>query len=380
MTLLYKAWQLAWAMLIHNSSRLVFTVFGVATAFLLAAAQLGLLVGWTNTNTALITHANADIWLVAEQTPAWDFGTAIPRQLIYKARSVAQVRWTRGLFVAWNNWQRPDGRYVSVSLVGLDSDALGGPWQLLQGDMRVIHRPETIIADELYLPLLQLQRLGDSAQILGNRATLGAISQGIRTFTASPHIFTSIEQALRYDQRYRDDEITYVLVACEKGADIHAVQARLREHIKGVEVLTSREFAKRSASYWMLETGAGITVIITAILGLLVGAVITSQTLFATTQEHLSHYATLLAVGFERRTLANVVILQSLLIGVAGILVGGLLFIPAALASARTPIPLELTPLVLLALIIIFLITCLLASVLSLRSVFKLDAVVVFSQ
>lgn len=379
-TRLHKIWQLAWAMLIHNRLRLLFTVLGVATAFLLAAAQFGLLVGWTNTNTALITHAKADLWIVAKQTPSWDFGTAIPRQLIYRVRNIEQVAWSRGLIVVWSNWQRPDGRYVSISLVGLDQDEVGGPWHLQQGSLNAIHQPQTVLVDELYLPLLQVQNLGDTAQILGSRAVVGGISQGIRTFTASPHVFTSIEQAIRYDGRYRDDEVTYVLIRCRAGANVQAVQAVLREQIKEVEILTSDEFAMRSAGYWMLETGAGITVIITAILGLLVGAVITSQTLFATTQEHLQNYATLLAVGFERRVLSQVVIMQSLLIGFAGILVGGILFIPAAWVSARTPIPLELTPLVSIGLIMLFLVTCLLASILSLRSVFQLDPVVVFSQ
>ena len=61
----------------------------------------------------------------------------------------------------------------------------------------------------------------------------------------------------------------------------------------------TRQFAVRTMKYWMLETGLGITVVITAVLGLLVGAVVISQNLFALTQEHLPQYATLLALGFS---------------------------------------------------------------------------------
>ena len=202
----------------------------------------------------------------------------------------------------------------------------------------------------------------------------------MRTFTASPHVFTSIEQAIRYDKRYRDDEITYVLVRCVPGADVAAVQAEMRQRIPHVEVLTTWQFSVRTVSYWMLGTGAGITVVVTAVLGLAVGAVITSQTLFATTQENLPHYATLLALGFRRRTLTAVVLGQSLAVGLAGAALGSALFFPASWASARTPIPLETTPPVYAALVAVSLLTCVLASFISVRTIFNLDPVVVFRQ
>ena len=50
----------------------------------------------------------------------------------------------------------------------------------------------------------------------------------------------------------------------------------------------------------MLETGIGITVVLPAALGLGVGAVIMSQTLFAITNDHLANYAALAALGRRR--------------------------------------------------------------------------------
>ena len=145
-----------------------------------------------------------------------------------------------------------------------------------------------------------------------------------------------------------------------------------------MEVLTSNEFSVRSAKYWMLETGIGITVVITAVLGLGVGIVITSQTLFAITQDHLPNYATLLALGFRRSSLIAIVLVQGLTLGVCGVIAGSALFFPAALVSARTPIPLETTPLVYAGLVLVSLASCVAASVMSVRSIFKIDPVSVF--
>ncbi len=372
--------RLTLAIFLHRKTRLALTIMGVAVAFFLAAAQFGLLVGWIHTNIALLNHAGVDLWIIAEKAPAWDYGTAIPRQRIYQARSVPGVAWAEGLFMAWNTWQRPDGRRVNVELVGLDKSNVGGPWQLQAGTLDCVHRTQTVIVDELFQDDLGVAEMGGSFEMYGERVTVGGISRGVRTFTASPHIFTSIEQAIRYDKRYRDDEITYVLVRCVAGADVAAVQAEMRRRIPQVEVLTTREFAVRTAKYWMLGTGIGITVVITAVLGLAVGAVITSQTLFATTQENLPHYATLLALGFRRRTLTAVVLGQSVAVGLAGAVLGTAFFFPASWASARTPIPLETTPQVYAALVAVSLLTCVLASFISVRTIFNLDPVVVFRQ
>lgn len=372
--------HLAARMLLHNRPRLAFTVGGIAAAFFLAAAQWGLLVGWINTLTALIRHADADLWVMAEQTPAFDYGTAIPRQRIYQARNVPGVAWAEGLFMGWNVWQRPDGRRVNVELVGVDVSGQGGPWALEAGDLRNVRRHGVVIVDELFLAALGVRGLGDAVEMFGQRAEVGGVSRGVRTFTASPFVFTSLEQAIRYDRRYRDDEITYVLARCAPGADVRAVQREMRRQLPHVEVLTAREFAVRSSRYWMLETGIGITVVLTAALGLGVGAVIISQTLFAITNDHLVHYATLRALGFGRRSLITCILTQALGLGLAGVALGSALFFVAGHFTARTSIPLETTPLVFSSLVVVALGTSVIASWLALRTALRVDPVSVFSR
>lgn len=377
---LKDAWLLAGRMLTHNRPRLAFTVLGISAAFFLTAAQAGLLVGWINTVTALVRHSGADMWVMAQHTPAFDYGTAIPRQRIHQARNVPGVAWAEGLFMAWNIWQRPDGRRVNVELVGLDVSGRGGPWQMQEGDLAALRQPGIVIVDELFADLLGVDGLGSTAEMIGQRAEVGGLSRGVRTFTASPFVFASLEQAIRYDRRYRDDEITYVLVRCHKDADPEAVRTELRARLPHVEVLTTREFARRSAAYWMLGTGAGITVVLTALLGLVVGAIIMSQTLFAVTNDHLENYATLRALGFGRNQLVGCVLLQAVVLGAAGVVLGTGLFFAAAAASARTSIPLETTPAVMAGLALVALLTSVASSWLAVRSVLRLDPATVFAR
>lgn len=365
-------------MLFHNRLRFIMTIIGISIAFFLAAAQIGLLVGWINTNSAIIKHAGVDIWVMAKETRTLDYGTAIPRHRIQQVSSVEGVSWAEGMLVGWINWQHPEGKNITVEVIGLDTSNAGGPWKLLDGDIESIHLPETVIVDELSKNALGMSQIGDAAEMQGKRAVIGGFSQEVRTFTAAPFIFTSIKNALDYVPYYRDDEISYVLARVKPNANIFEVRNRIAQQVSDVEVLTTDEFAERSVKYWMLETGVGITVIITAALGLLVGAVIMSQTLFAITQDHIANYATLLALGFHQKTLRQIVLTQSLSLGGLGIIVGLVLFFLACNASARSPIPLETTPMVTTGLVAFSLLCCIASSWFSIRAIFKLDPVSVF--
>jgi putative ABC transport system permease protein len=365
-------------MLSHRPARLLITCAGLGVLFFLAAAQFGLLVGWCNTNSALIRNAGVDVWVMAERTPAFDYGTAIPRGRLYQVRTVEGVGWAEGLFMAWNVWQRKDGRRVNVELVGLDDSSVGGPWDMKVGSAEDVHLPDSVIVDELYLSLLQVQEPGDEAEMFGRRVVVRGVSRGVRTFTASPFIFTSIRSAIKYDKRYAPDEITYVMVRCAEGHSPTRLAAAIREAVPHVEVLTTDEFVVRTVKYWMLETGVGITVVLTAVLGVLVSVFVTSQTLFNVTQEHLGNYATLLALGFSRSQVVACVLFQSLLFGGCGVLIGSLLFWLASGVSARTPISLETTPAVYLGLVLASLLASMGSSVISLRAVFSIDPVTVF--
>ncbi len=354
------------------------TVIGIAIAFFLAAAQIGLLVGWVNTNSSIINHAGVDIWVMPKETRALDFGNPLPRHRIQQVSSVKGVNWAEGLLVTWVNWQHPQGKRITVELIGIDIGNAGAPWNMKYGSIDSVHLPDTVIVDELSSDALGVSYINDKAEMEEKRVIVGGISKGVRTFTASPFVFTSIKNALNYARLYRDDEISYVLARIDSDSNPIEVRDRIVTEVEDVEVLTTQEFAEISVKYWMLETGVGITVIITALLGLLVGAVIMSQTLFAITHDHIDNYATLLALGFHQKTLRQIVLTQSLILGGLGMILGSILFIVASNISARSPIPLETTSLVSFSLIAFSLLCCIAASWFSIRAVFKLDPVSVF--
>jgi putative ABC transport system permease protein len=71
--------------------------------------------------------------------------------------------------------------------------------------------------------------------------------------------------------------------------------------------------------HWLTKTKAGIALGYAAALGLLVGAVVTSQTLYAATIASLRELAVLRAMGIPRWRMAAMVLAQSFWVGVIGV-------------------------------------------------------------
>src|SRR6267378_2425998 len=64
--------KIACRMLLHKKARFAFTLLGLGTLFLLSTAQVGLMIGWINTITGVMAHADADIWIMAGKAVSWD--------------------------------------------------------------------------------------------------------------------------------------------------------------------------------------------------------------------------------------------------------------------------------------------------------------------
>lgn len=370
--------EIAAKILLDSKFRCIVTVFGISALFFLSAAQIGLLVGWCNTTSAILRHTDSDLWVMARETTTFDYGTPIPEHRAHQVQNVQGVRSTEQMHVGWTIWQCPDGRRVNVELVGLDDRCNGAPWNMATGDANNVLRPDAVIVDELFLNDLGVEKTGEQVEISGRRAVVRGISRDVRSFTAAPFVFTSIESARRFSPHYASDEITYVLVKCKPGHDLQVVRDRIRNQVPHVECLTKNEFMLRTVKFWMLETGAGLTVISTAVLGFVISTVVTSQTLYSITQDHLEHYATLLAVGFRRAKLVGVVLGQSAMLACLAAIISSCIYFSVSYQLSDSPVRMETTALIYAMILSVSVLGCMGGSIFSVRSVMQVDPAEVF--
>ena len=105
-------------------------------------------------------------------------------------------------------------------------------------------------------------------------------------------------------------------------ADAPAVVERLRAY-STMSAFVSPDFSRRSRLHWLTKTKAGVALGCAAFLGLLVGAVVTSQTLYAATAASQKEYAVLRALGVPRWRMAGTVLAQAAWVGLAGLGLAG---------------------------------------------------------
>ena len=143
------------------------------------------------------------------------------------------------------------------------------------------------------------------------------MTKGIRSFTTTPYVFTTLDRARAYTG-VSPNKATYFLVRVAPGTPVETVRGRLQASLTDVEVLTLAEFRDRSRSFWLFDTGAGAALFAGALLGIIVGTVIVAQTLYSSTKDHLSEFATLRAIGSSSTYIYKVIIWQAILSAVIG--------------------------------------------------------------
>ena len=369
---------LAWRNLTHERVRFVVMLVGIVFAVTLMAVQTGLLIGFIQTIALPIQATDAEIWVAGRGARSIDMAAMMPDRWRFQALSVPGVAAAGPYIHLYGRLKRPDGGTEMVLVVGFDlATKHAAPWNVVEGNVADLAVPDSIIVDRLYREKLGIERIGQVLEINGKRVRVVGFTDGIRTFTQTPHVFSDIKTA-RHLVDYGEDWLNYILVKVAPGADPAAVRARVAARMPETDVYLREEFARRSWMYWLIETGAGFSLLISSALGLLVGAVITAQTLYATTIDRLSEYATLRAMGAPNAYLYAIILLQAVIAAAIGCTLGlgiaGAIVWSARESSASLVMPFSLSA----GLIVATCAMCSCAAVISIRKVMVLDPASVF--
>lgn len=371
--------KLAWRVLAFDRVRFFVTIVGVVFSVVLVGIQFGLLLNFINTTSVLPAQSKADIIITAPGVRAADISTAQLEWRRYQALSVEGVEQASVTSVDFVQWKRPDGVHEAVVLVGNRANSVMGlPWQLESGSAADLLRiPDGVIIDRLYQNKLGGIRINDLVEINDVRARVVGFTSGIRTFTQAPYVFTSLEMARRVTG-LGNNHISYVMVKVRPGYTHAEVVRNIAERIPDTQVLTREQFSFESAYYWLFTTGAGVSLIMSALLGLCVGGVIVTQTLYTNTLEHLPEYAALRAIGGPLSYLRSIVLGQALIAAMIGYAIG-IAIVETIVwvsrdASAAPELPLWLASVMAVKTLVV----CLLAASVSIRKLRSIDPVTVF--
>ena len=364
--------------LMHDKVRLAVTLTGIVFAVVLIVVEMGLFLGFTVTTSSIIDKSNVDLWIVSKHTPYIEQGAAFSERKLYQVLGTPAVASAEKYIVRFAQWKTPNGGEQSVQVVGFNPySGLGGPWNVVQGNVNDLKTPDAVMVDELYAKKLGVTGIGETFEIDGRRARVVGFTRGIRAFTTTPYVFTSFKNAQGF-ARLQEDQTLFILVEATPGADLIALQKALESRLRDVDVLTTAKFSGMTRFYWMFTTGAGVAVLIAALLGLVVGVVVVAQTIYATTMDHIREYGTLKAMGAPNSYIYRVIITQA---GIAAVVGYGLAMVVSfcVVSASQTGGAAILLPLPMaVGIFFLTLLMCVTAAVVSINKVTSLDPAMVF--
>jgi putative ABC transport system permease protein len=372
--------RLASRNLFQDRPRFVGNIVGIAVSIVLVTVQLGLLLGFARMITTMVQHASADLWIVPQAANSFEDAGLIDEYQRYRALSISGVTEAVPIVTGFAQWRLPTGANTAVFIVGSGDGGAGlQPWNLIEGDLHALSVPNAVAVDRSYSDRLGTTSYGADVEIGGQRGRILAVTEGIRSFTTTPYLFTSLNRARSYTG-IPASKASFLLLRVSPAANVESVKARLRAKLSDVDVLTPDEFSQRSRSFWLFHTGAGAALLAGALLASLAGTVIVAQTLYASTKDHLDEFATLRAIGASGSYLRRVIALQAVISVVIGFLVALAISLGVAKMTANAALPVVMTSGLTVGLFALTVVMCVVSGFSSIIKVMRVDPVTVFAQ
>ena len=122
---------------------------------------------------------------------------------------------------------------------------------------------DTVIVDDFYRADLGVRAPGEQVEINNRRARVVGLTQGIRSFTTTPFVFTSFKNALNYTatSRRSNDVRTG---ACGIPASLLPRSRPVCGSVSESGCVHPRGVQRATRHYWLFTTGAGIALLVAA--------------------------------------------------------------------------------------------------------------------
>jgi putative ABC transport system permease protein len=352
---------------------------GIVFSVVLVMVQMGLYFGFSGMITTMIDHTSTDLWIVSSGTKYFEDLSLLTTGLRDRLLTIEGVSEVVPGVVGFSAWG-PLGAMTSVVVVGTDITAHGlSPWNVVEGTAQSLTTPGTVAIDRAYSNQLGVSGIGATAQIRGQPVTVGAVTEGVRSFAMTPYVFADLADARTYiglPQSFT----SHFLVRLMPDADIERTRQNILSKISGIQALTPDQFAEKSRSFWLFRTGAGAALVAGALLAVIVGTVIIAQTLYSSTKDHLYEFATLRAMGASDSYIYQVIICQALLNAIVGFTIAALIGSAIVHFTAKSALQVVISPSLIIELFVLTIVMCIVSAITAIFRVVRVDPAIVLTR
>lgn len=377
----WKRWQtlgvIGVRMMFFDRLKLAGTLFGVVFAVVLGNFQVGTFLALLFKNRMFVENVAVDVWVTPPGTRQFQGGTPLTDAQLNRARSTAGVGWAEPLVLQTAQLKLPNGGTEPVSLVGARAPRFaGGPWNLVAGTTDALLQPGAVIFEDSEREKFGGLNLGSVRELSGHHVQAVGFTWGLLPFAPA---YAFAEQSLvREILKLPQDKHTFLMVKAAPGVDPKELRARLQAQLPDALVMTREEYLAEILRYILTATQIGVSFGMSTFMGLLVGLITVALSMFSSVIDNMRQFGTVKAIGATTGDLARLLFVQAMVYGVVGSLIG-LGMMAAMVQGIRNA---QLTPIVpTISIGITFALmvgVCLLASVLALLRLRKLEPAMVF--
>jgi len=370
----------AFKMLIGNRASFLGGVFGVFLATLLISQQSAIFLGLVSRSYRMVTDISLpNIWVIDPSTQGEGAIRTMPVEYLDVVRSTQGIEWAVPINLMDIPIAMESGVFKMAQLYGLDDATLvGAPSVMVEGNVGDLHREDGVIIDYnsakgslartlpdgSVVPIT----IGDTFEINNHRAVVVGIAKINPGFFPQPIMFTSNSQFEKFTSVKR---IAFIAAKTREGADVNNVLNRINSFLK-FDGLTSDQFKRKIAEYF-LKTGILINFGLSVGLGLIIGFSITGQIFYILTLQNISYYALMKALGGNQKMILKMILLQAVLVGVIGYVLGTATTLLWGYAIKNTALAFLFPWQLLVFTAIVAFIICIFTAVLSIRNVLHAD-------
>jgi putative ABC transport system permease protein len=348
---MFRKIPLAWLQLTFQKARLLTAIAGITFAAVLMFMQFGFKEALFSTTTTIHRNIRGDLFLINTQSENLFASRQFSRRILYQMSNNANIASVSPIYIGLLPWKNPwTKKERAIFIMGLEPNSTVLGVKGVAENISKVNTEDIVLFDRLSRPefgdVVNALAKGERviSEINKRKVEVRGLFELGASFAADGNLITS---DLNFQRLFNRELglIDFGVLAVKEGADVQAVKAELENNLpKDVKILTKEEFIQFERAYWEGATAIGFIFNFGAILGLIVGVIITYQVLYTDVVNHLPEYATLKAMGYTNGYLTRLVLEESMILSLMG-------FLPAffvalglyALASSGAGLPISMT-------------------------------------
>jgi putative ABC transport system permease protein len=350
--MIFRKIPLAWLQLSFSKAKLLTAIAGIVFACVLMFMQFGFQEALFDSATLVHRKMSGDLFVISTQSENLIAMKPFTRRLLYQTKNNPDVLNVSPVYMGLAPWKNPEnGKERSIFIMGFETDKARLDLPGIAENLSKTSTENVVIFDKMSRPEFGIdsekvnrnERV--SAEVLKRRVDVKGLFELGASFAADGNFITGDLNFLRLFPGREAGEIDLGIIELAPNADVKKVQSALKKSLpKDVKIFTKDEFVAFERTYWETATAIGFVFNFGAVLGLIVGIIITYQVLYTDVVNHLAEYATLKAMGYTNFYLTKVVLQEAIILSLLGFFPGFLVaLILYFLASSGSGLAISMT-------------------------------------